>query len=484
MNSRNTITAASHRRLSSRRAPSRPATILARTIRASRLVLALGTALCASSASAQTAPAWELVDDLAPAAVARAITADSAGNIFVAGNTRDSANRPTAVVMKSSNGGLTWDNDPSTPDVDESSDALSTTDGSLAVFDAIAARRVTTPAGTLEDQVVSSGRAGRVYGGPSDPLTGTLTSPWLIRRTRNAGATWETLDQFVHPAYHQLPGYARPYGIAMDQSGTIYVAGCARESIPTTKGKTVTYTYVNHWIVRKGIPGADGSFRWTTFDFAFPVSSETDREGTVFPSAVACIGNRVFIVGGGGNYWHVLQTSNGGTTWSVADNFRFATSGNSHAFAIAADSQGNLYVVGSGERVTTTGSGRNVTTVLERVWLVRKGLPDGTNWSTTEQIQVPGGLASATGVTVGLNNDVYVTGSIQSASSNAHWITRQRSAVTGLWSQADDFVYAAANSSQGGRITTDPFGNLFATGSGTDASGVAHNWLVRRKLFP
>jgi hypothetical protein len=449
-----------------------------------RPALALCAALVAICAPTQ-AQTWETVDDFpAATATAYAMAADNEGNIFVAGSTRDSANWPTAVVMKSSDGGQTWDNDPSTPEVDEMCDALPATDNSPAYFAAISVRRVTTGGSTFEDQVVSAGRAGRVYGGPPNPLTGTLTSPWQVRRTRDGGSTWETVDQFVHPTYNQLPSYTRPRGVALGENGTIYVVGSVEERITTTVKRNTVTSYVNHWLIRRGAPNFDGSLQWSTFDFAFPVSLEQDRVETVFPSAVTCVGNRVFVVGGGGLYWHVLQSNNDGLTWMVADNVRLGSSGSSHANAIAADSQGYLYVAGSHEQLVTTGQGKNRTTVLERSWLVRRGSPDGTNWSTIEQLVNPAGSSAASGVTADLSGDVHVTGYYQPASENARWITRQRSAATGAWSTTDDFSLASTDDAAGIAITADPFGDLFAAGSAYDSAGVRHGWLVRRTLAP
>lgn len=457
-----------------------------------RLALAVGGALVATTADIR-AQAWETVDDLLPATpvaytystLAYAVAADSVGNLFVAGSVTDSAGWPSAVVMKSSDGGQSWDNDPSTPDVDEMSDALTSTDYSSAYFSAIAARRVTTGAGAFEDQAVSAGKVGRVYGGPPNPLTGsTLTSPWQLRRTRDGGTTWETLDQFIHPTYNQGPSYTSPRGVALGENGTVYVVGAVEEIITSVVKRKTIITFVNHWLIRRGVPGADGSMQWSTDDFAFPVSSENDRMNTVFPSAVTCVGNRVFVVGGGGNNWQVLQSDDDGLSWTVADSFRFASSGNSHAYAIAADSQGNLYVAGSGERVTTTGNGRNRTSVLESVWIVRMGSPDGTTWSTIDQLAIPLGSAAAVGVTVDPYDDVHVTGFVQPASENARWLTRQRSATSGAWSTTEDFSMASSGSAEAKGITSDPFGNLFAAGRASDSNGVRHGWLVRGKLAP
>ena len=463
------IQAASHRSSLQESTRSRHLETIAR--RASRLILAFGITISASFAAVQ-AETWATVDDMFPSASAYAATTDAAGNIFVAGSARDALGRPTAVVMKSSDGGQTWDNDPSTPDIEESSDAISTTDGSFAEFRAIASARVASGGNVFADHVVTTGRAKRV-----PTAAGPMASPWLIRRSTDAGATWVMLDEFVHPAYNHGPGNMGPWGVALDSSGTIFAAGSALEAIVSYKGKSASYSNVNHWLIRKGLTTASGTVEWKTIDFAYPTTHEWDRENC-FPSAVACVGNNVFVVGGGGPdgvYWHVLKSADGGTTWTVADNFRFDRSDNSHAYGIAADSTGNLFVVGVGNR-----SSQNTRVPY---WIIRKGAPDGTAWTTVDQFQLPGGTAVASAVTVDRNNDVHVTGSGLSSATGCRWITRQRSAVNGLWSTTDNFAFASGSSSAGKAIAADQFGDVFAAGYGCDAAGVSH-WLVRRKLAP
>lgn len=149
------------------------------------------------------------------------------------------------------------------------------------------------------------------------------------------------MDEYTHPTYSQLSSATGPRGAALDNDGNIYVVGSAEENIVTVKGKTTTTKIVNHWLIRRGIAAADGTVQWTTTDFAFPTSKEHQRPN-VLPMGVACVGNNVFVVGGGGtdgNYWRVMKSSNGGTTWTVADNFVLdSRDAPALAHSIAADS--------------------------------------------------------------------------------------------------------------------------------------------------
>ena len=80
------------------------------------------------------------------------------------------------------------------------------------------------------------------------------------------------------------------------------------------------------------------------------------------------------------------------------------------------------------------------------------------------------------------NNEVHVTGYGSSPSTPNRWLTRQRSAVTGLWSTTDDFATASSGIAEGRAITADPFGNVFAAGVATYPPDNTYGWVVRRKL--
>ena len=217
---------------------------------------------------------------------------------------------------------------------------------------------------------------------------------------------------------------------------------------------------------------------WTTVG-DFPYTVTKDWELFNHPAtAVACVGNDVFVVGGGGGSWIVRKSSNGGLTWAVVDTFRFSTTDNSHAFSLAADNVGNIYVAGLGGQILQKAS--------RPCWIVRKGTAGGTGWSTFDQYQYPSGSAQALGVTVDVNNNVHVTGTAWTgpSSSYRHWITRQRSAITGIWSTSEDFSLASSGYAEGRSIAADSLGNLYGAGAASDAAGIAHGWLVRRKLVP
>ena len=431
--------------------PNPPYSLTSMRWRIPRVLLALGVAVCAGSpiVKAQT---WETVDDIdSPAAFAAGVVSDSAGNVFVAGSIKDATGNSHATVMKSNDQGGTW----------VTLDYVAAATNSWTIRGIVSAR-IAIGENTFENHLVTASLSGG--------------NKWLIRRSVNAGATWATLDIYMNPN----PQYVleSPPSLALDGKGNIFAVGVATETtIITIKGKT-TITKAYHPLLRKFEGGV-----WRTITTSLGVGQ------------IVCSGNNVFGLGGTGDSWQVRKSTDGGDTWNLVDTFRYDMSGTTRQYDIAADSQGNLFVVGMGTRVTSSGSRRTATTLTEQFWLVREGTGSGTVWTTVDVYDLGrpvfdggggnfyGAYNLATSLTVDSYDNVHVTGYGVGTQNLRRWITRNLSSGTGLWTTTDDFSLGAGNTAEGWGIAADPFGNMFATGRGGNSS-VYHGWLVRRKLVP
>jgi hypothetical protein len=409
-----------------------------------------------------------------------AVVSDAAGNLYIAGLVREALPGPSyAAIMKSSDGGQTWDSDPSTPDVDDPSDAFSGTGSRPTIYFGMAAARVGNGAGGFTDHLVAVGLGSR----PVTNQLGAFNSNVFIRRSLDSGATWQTLDEYEHPTYETL---SHPRVVALDSQGNIYTVVEALEHLVTTKGKTTTTKRVEHWLIRKGTNNTDGTMSWATIDLSFP-NTVSSVYGVMPPRGIACVGDGVYIVGGGGVYgddWLVIKSGDGGVNWTTADSYRLDASGPSEAHAISADSAGNLYVAGTASKTVTTGKGNNATRTTTNYWIVRKAAPGGTGWQTVDTFTLPGGYATPNSVAVDPLDNVHVCGQGRVGSLPTQWITRKGSG--GVWTTTDTFSYA----NDGGgtfaySICADPHGNVFAAGGSSDfTTSNYRNWLVRRQFAP
>ena len=412
-----------------------------------RLFIGAGLMFSALTSLGQTT-AWETADDIHPGAFANGIITDSFDNVFVAGAMDNAAGVSSAVVMKSTDHGTTWDSNPATPLVDEPADTFAASGGVDASFADITAGVVSGV-----EHLVTAGTAG---GGR-----------WLVRRSLNSGQTWVTLDSF-HYSRSVVSGGAG--SVAIDSTGRIYAGGSVSE---TSKGKTITRN-----LIRKLQNGT-----WGTIETAF------------YPGSLVCSGNIVFTVTNTTDSWQVRKSSDGGNTWTLVDQYRFDASDWTSAFDMTADIQGNLYVVGPGRRITTTGSGTAATKHYERFWIVRKGTVGGTQWQTVDAFAPDGPVADQGngqflapnawpwGVTTSPGGDVLVTGVGVVPGSGQRWITRQLSAQTGTWTTTDEYIEPGLVDRQGRKVAADGHSNFYAVGM-NHKSGDSSDWIVRRKLAP
>ena len=287
---------------------------------------------------------------------------------------------------------------------------------------------------------ITSDAAGNVYvaGLTYDDAVQPGLDQWYVRGSGDAGATWNTVDDFVPGTPPVSSGDIT--GIAVDASGNVYVAGMADD---------VSGNWA--WTIRKGVGGTSFSTvdvvpnSWVTAVFAHPTWG------------IFAVGTRNI---NGIPAWVIRRSTNGGATWSEVNTFQLQSGRNSTALGIGADANGNLYVVGRGD----TSPRRNT---VVRHWLVRKSTDGGNSWSTVDDF-VPGGDAQGRCFATTSTGDLYVAGVAE-----GHWIVRKNPGGTGAWTTVDDFQYAGAWTAPHA-IAADASGNLFVGGGG------GGHWLIKK----
>lgn len=139
-------------------------------------------------------------------------------------------------------------------------------------------------------------------------------------------------------------------GLAADRLGNVYAAGVVNVAQPDGSGRW-------HGQVRKS---SNGGTNWTTVD-------------DLAPSLTSCLVNavitdplgRVFVVGHVDYHWIVRRSDDAGASWTTSDEFAVElTFPSNRATSAAADSAGNIYVVGRGVQPDAPSN--------RGVWVVRK----------------------------------------------------------------------------------------------------------------
>jgi hypothetical protein len=405
-----------------------------------RLALCGAVALLTHTTFGQT---WQTVDDyqLLPGndSLVQAMGKDPLGNIYAAGYAAIDAGYDTvAVIKKSSDGGATW----------SAIDAFS--DGEAAPF--------------CEYWGIVSDAAGKLYAAGDDP--GSASGSWFVRRSLDGGMTWSTVDK-LHLSYSDSA-----HAVATDSAGNVYVVGQAI---------TGTDTLHPSWIVRKS---ADHGTSWSTVDTFNPNVSGSAQGILCHPTAGLFVVGLGFANTGSGmkrssqKYWYVRRSLDGGSTWTTVDAYLGGS-----ASGIAADASGNIHVVGNNSthwivRKSANGgtSWATVDDFAPCVTTVISTKPYKT------QTQCYDGYAR--GIAADSNGNLFVVGRLGSSGAYNPGVVRQQIAGTATWQTVDTFAYAAGHAATACSVVGDSFGHVFVGGWAYDATGTtgpAH-WLVRK--FP
>jgi hypothetical protein len=350
-----------------------------KTILSLRLALAGAAALLTHTTFAQ---AWHTVDDFqyVPGAgsVAQVMTKDPAGNLYAAGYVFANDGGTHALIGKSSDGGTNW-----------------------SVIDDFTNG---DPYPGYEYYGITADAAGRLYA-VGDDFWGTNPGGWFVRGSHDGGLTWSTLDAFT------LGGgsSSTAYGVATDSAGNVYVVGDAGGS----------------WTVRKGTLNRSGGLSWATVDKFAPGRSA---------AGVVCLPTGIFVLGNGfgGGPWYVRRSVNGGATWTTVNTYRTGL----YPSAIGADASGNLYVVGG------VGAG----------WTVRKGGKGGTSWTTVDNFIPSVGWAAAFGFAADSHGNLFVVGITADASWIRRWMVRENPGGVGSWRTVDIFQYPGGDTEAYGAV--------------------------------
>lgn len=165
-------------------------------------------------------------------------------------------------------------------------------------------------------------------------------STWTVRRSDDQGATWETVvDSFRTAEWTS----STAHGIAVTESGTIYVTGQAFYSSRRNGGW--------RWVVRTS---NDGGHTWSI--------SDNTTAGVSGRGVAVDADGKPYVCGYGNGTWLVRKLSEVTTmkkgkpvatpTWNTIDQFQFAPGQAARANGITIDIAGNLYVSGSAKDAT------------------------------------------------------------------------------------------------------------------------------------
>jgi hypothetical protein len=303
--------------------------------------------------------------------------------------------------------------------------------------------------------VAADPSSGAVYIGGG--YTNGSTQFWLVLRSPDGGSTWTASDVY------QLSPKESAFCMSLtsDEVGDIYAVGSAADALGTS-----------HWVVRKYYPAAG---TWITVD-----NQAAPKGGVAGACGVACrSGLGVFVVGNlttnlqlgvhgqktsSVQAWTVRKSSNAGTNWQYSLVYSPNSTKGAAGHGIVIDSQNTIYTVG------TTNYGAELLQTTDA----------GATWTKTLSL---GYSANFWGVTVvprqaGMPDDVYPTGYFLSGAS--YWTTWHL--VPGKSLTVSDQV-ADSYGAEALAITADSLGNLYATGTMWDSSGVLH-WVTRKLTAP
>ena len=267
-----------------------------------------------------------------------------------------------------------------------------------------------------------------------------------------------------------------------------YATGLAKDPTGTiiyAAGSGQDASNVHHALVFETV---NGGTTWSLMDDYTGAEDSLTAVGSYAGIASDPVGNLYVCAGdrvGGDFPWLVRALPAGGSSWVTVDLLTNAT-----ANAVATDSAGDIYVVG----YSGSGSGS--------LWLVRKGTRSsgGISWAKVDAFGNPAGGCVANWVYCHPTAGVFVVGQgvgpgVKSGSTTVYpqvWTVRRSQDGGASWSTVDTFQIPAqkgkvtgASDAQG--VGVDAAGNLYVVGSASSyvlGSGLSSSWIVRKSANP
>ena len=185
-----------------------------------------------------------------------------------------------------------------------------------------------------------TGGSNSSWGSPVRPFSGGGKA-FAAKLDSSGGLIWNT---FLGGA-----GYDSGYGIAVDGSGQLYVAGTSNSGWSCSPAACTVRAYAgSEEAFAAKLVASTGTLTWNAFlgssDNDYGMGVAADGSGNVYVTgySYASWGNPVRLFGGGLDAFAAKLDSSGGLTWNTF----LGGSGNDFGSGIAVDGNGNVYVTG------------------------------------------------------------------------------------------------------------------------------------------
>lgn len=389
---------------------------------------------------------WNKQYDGGSSSMVNSIAIDSSGNVYVAGFGTDIVNPSSGTdwwIKKYSAGGvenMSWD--------------IKYSGGSSASANSVA---------------VDSGGNVYVVGYGTDIATGSSGSDWVIKKYASDG----TEDTANWNKYFDGGSKAAAMAVAVDSSGTVYVAGYGFNIAGASSGG-------DWWIKKFASNGTEITAGWNKIidggSDAAAYSVAIDSGGFVY---VAGYGTNL-VSGSSGADWLIKKYASNGT--EITSGWDKKVSGGSDDFAnsIAIDSGGYVYVAGSGMNLCGPSTSADI--------LIKKYESDGdqvfTGW---DKMFDSGGIDAVKSIAVDSSANVYIAGygqNLAGVSSGYDWWIKKFSSIgdedTANWNKKFDDGVNGRDETRS--VAIDSSGNVYVTGYGQNLvnGSSSYDWWIKK----